>query len=403
MISPKLLRAYLAFTLLSPRLAIAQADGCSGAMDALNRVKEQIVPGLFSNSEIARERLGVMASTLEKASHVCRDSPELWYYRMVISDRLGLKQDFNYAKKRTEELNFDSHYDPFSVPASASALKETASRPSGDKWALVVGIDTFEDKRAPTLAFAAKDSRDFAHYLGDSHGGQFKADHVFQLENESATLRGIREGLGKLREVAHEDDLIVIYIASHGSPRERDPNGVSYIVTHDTNLQDAATLYASSLQMIDLVQIVNREFKARKVVLILDTCYSGGAIQDSPPGGSRGLEPVPQDGGFSDAPASTSFSEAFKNLIVGNGRAVITASRADEVSWESASLQNGYFTHYLVDVLTKAPQNTPLKDAFLKVRTRVNAQVRLDHHASQTPSFDFGPEADSIVLGPVTP
>jgi uncharacterized caspase-like protein len=368
-------------------------------MDALNRVKEQIVPGLLSSSDGGRERLTVMASTLEKASHVCRDSPELWYYRMVIAERLGLKQDFNYAKKRVEELNFEIRYNPFTAPDSAIESIDFPSARIGEKWALVVGIDTFEDKRAPALSFAVKDSRDFVGYLEGHNGGQFKPDHVLHLENGDATLRGIREGLGRLRESAQRDDLIVIYIASHGSPRERDPNGVSYVVTHDTNLQDSATLYASSLQMIDLVQTINREFKARRVVLILDTCYSGGALESAGSSGKRGLEVVLPDSLSPDAPASASFSEAFKNLIVGKGRAVITASRADEVSWESPALQNGYFTHYLIEVLGSAPRNARLRDVFAQVRTTVSTQVRLDHHASQTPSFDFGEQADAITFG----
>ena len=60
--------------------------------------------------------------------------------------------------------------------------------------------------------------------------------------------------------------------------KRQDPNGVSYVVVHDTNLDDAATLYATSLQMIDLVQQINREIKARRVVLVLDTCFSGDAL-----------------------------------------------------------------------------------------------------------------------------
>jgi hypothetical protein len=36
-------------------------------------------------------------------------------------------------------------------------------------------------------------------------------------------------------------------------------------------------LYATSLQMIDLVQEVNRQLKARRVTLILDASFSGDA------------------------------------------------------------------------------------------------------------------------------
>ena len=76
-----------------------------------------------------------------------------------------------------------------------------------------------------------------------------------------------------------------------------DPNGVSYVVLHDTNLDDEATLYATSLQMIDLVQQINREIKAQRVILILDTCFSGDALtalESGAPGSGAGHRLVRQ-------------------------------------------------------------------------------------------------------------
>ena len=265
------------------------------------------------------------------------------------------------------------------------------------------GIDKFQDTRAPQLQYAVKDSRDFVSFLEDPHGGRFEPSHVIHLENEAATLKGIREGLGKLRVEAKPDDLIVLYLSGHGSSRDVDPNGVSYIITHDTDLQDAATLYATSLQMIDLVQEINRERKARQVVLILDTCYSGDALTNpnntAAYSGSRGFVMVGNNDPPADAPASASFSAAFDNLKIGYGRAVITASRANEQSWESATLQNGYFTHYLLQVLEEGHGEAKLEDVFAQVRTRVSSHVKTDHNASQHPSFEFSEHADSIVLG----
>ena len=93
-------------------------------------------------------------------------------------------------------------------PPSLAAITNTRV---SKKWALVVGIDKFQDTRAPQLQFAAKDSRDFVNFLEDPHGGRFEPSHVIHLENEGATLKGIREGLGKLRVEAKPDDLIVLY------------------------------------------------------------------------------------------------------------------------------------------------------------------------------------------------
>jgi uncharacterized caspase-like protein len=387
---------------LAPCAAEAQGDGCKGALNALNRVKEQITPTLSANTAGGKKRLEVMQSALENGTHLCKDFPELWFYRMAVSQRLGLDKDYRYAKDKVDELGYDNRFDPFSVPPAATPRPDLAqSTGPGQKWALVVGIDKFQDSRAPQLKFAAKDSRDFVAFLEDAQGGRFDPSHVEHLENEEATLKGIKEGLGRLRVQAKAEDLIVLYLSSHGSSRYMDPNGVSYIITHDTDLQDAATLYATSLQMIDLVQEVNREFKAHQVVLILDTCYSGDALANPNDGmgSARGSLKIGSDDAPANPPASSSFSAAFENLKVGYGRAVITASRANEESWESATLQNGYFTHSLLEVLRESHGEERLDHVFPLVETKVAAQVKKELNANQNPSFEFSEHADSIVLG----
>jgi uncharacterized caspase-like protein len=370
-------------------------------MNVLNRVKEQINPGLTSTTDAGRERLKVMLYALEKSTNLCKDVPELWFYRVAVSQRLG-KPD-SYAQGKLDELPHESWFDPFSVPPAAKPPKPEEVARVRRKWALVVGINEFQDERIPHLHFAVKDSEDFASYLTDPNGGHFDPGRVQHLTDGQATLEGIREGLGYLRSHVQSDDLVVIYISSHGSPREADPNGVSYIVTHDTNIDGPEKLYATSLQMIDLVQQINREIKARRVVLILDTCYSGDA-QSTPDAaekdeGSRSISRVWAKAPPGDAPSSAAFSGALENLRIGYGRAVLTASRANERSWESTELKNGYFTRYLLDALRDGKGSNSLDQIFAKLKEKVRSRVLAEHGASQTPSCEFSEHADSIVLG----
>jgi hypothetical protein len=404
--------------LSASQLAQADADSCNGALNALNRVKEEISPKLSVDTPAGKAKLQTMQSTLERGTRVCRDFGELWYYRMAVAHRLGLEKDAAYAKTKVDDLGYTSEYDPFSLPPSATppppSQTPTPGQPRGSppgptpgkvrqKWALVVGIDSFTDKRIPSLHYSVKDSSDFVDFLKDPRGGQFDPTHIIHLANDKATLEGIREGLGRLRVDAQPDDLVVVYLSSHGSAREVDPNGVSYVMLHDTNLDDAATLYATSLQMIDLVQQINREVKARRVVLVLDTCFSGDALTSLEAGAggtaSRGFSaPVPLDKN-AEASAPPAFSAAFQNLSIGYGRAVITASRASQESWESAKLRNGYFTHYLIDALRTSHGSEPLDHLFPAVRSLVSTHVKAEVGASQDPSYEFSEGADSIVLG----
>jgi hypothetical protein len=409
-------RGWIVLLLLLSEVAwplCAQSDSCNGALSALNRVKEEITPRLSAETPSGKSKLQVMASTLERGTRVCRAFGELWFYRMAVAHRLGLEKDATYAKTKVDELGYAAEFDPFSAPSATAPASASLSPSSGQtpgkvrqKWALVVGIDSFTDKRIPSLRYSVKDSSDFVDFLKDPKGGQFDASHIIHLANDKATLEGIREGLGRLRVDAQPDDLVVVYLSSHGSPREVDPNGVSYVVVHDTNLDDAATLYATSLQMIDLVQQINREVKARRVVLVLDTCFSGDALTSLVAGAggtaSRGFSaPVPQDKA-AETSGPPAFSAAFQNLTIGYGRAVITASRASQESWESAKLKNGYFTHYLLDALRTSHGAERLDQLFPQVRSLVSTHVRAEVGASQDPSYEFSEGADSIVLGAVT-
>ncbi|HWZ44619.1 MAG TPA: caspase family protein [Candidatus Saccharimonadales bacterium] len=392
----RLLLFVSAFVCFWPCSAWAQGDGCRGALDALNRAKEQITPKLAILTESSTSQLQVMHSALENGTRLCKDFPELWYYLMIVSQRLGLEKDYAYARKKVDAFNYDNHFDPFSVPPAAAVApaappSPNTATPAGfrKKWALIVGIDQFQDESVPKLNYAAKDADDFAAFLKDPQGGRFDPGNVVYLKDQAATLKGIRAGLGKLRIQAKPGDLIVLYIASHGLPRHRDPNGVSYIIAHDTDLRDAATIYASSLQMIDLVQQINRELKARQIVLILDTCFSGDAL-------------TAYASASSETPDASSFSMAFENLKIGYGRAVLTASRANEQSWEGPKLENGgngYFMHGLLEVLREGRGAEPIEHVFAKVQKRVAARVKSDVKADQTPSFQFSEQAHGIVLG----
>jgi uncharacterized caspase-like protein len=396
----------VAIAMLCVPAASAQSDGCRGASSALNRVKEEITPTLSPATDAGKRRLEVMESTLERGTRACKDFAELWYYREIVSQQLGQAKDAAYAKTKVDDLQFSAPYNPFTEPPAAlppPVRVQAAATKVHQKWALVIGIDNFKDKRVPPLHFSVKDSTDFVNFLEDPQGGRFEPSHIFHLKNETATREGIYEGLGQLRIKAQPDDLVVVYLSSHGSPRDQDPNGVSYIVTHDTNLDDPATLYATSLQMIDLVQQINREIKARRVVLVLDTCFSGDALTSLQAGtggsASKGFIQVASKNPGEEATAPPAFSAAFQNLTIGYGRAVITASRANQLSWESATLKNGYFTHYLIDALRASHGNESLDHLFPQVRSTVAAHVKTDVGANQDPSYQFSEGADSIVIG----
>jgi hypothetical protein len=379
---------------LVPLLFTVEASAqqsCLTAINATNRAREELRPGL-PKSVLQQWRV-----YLETATTGCYNDKQVsdaYYYRHLVERELGMEE----ASKRSlsnatdkESQALQKGLDPF----LASGPRPTAGeqKPPGvvrNKWALVVGVGEFESDAFPELKWAAKDASDFASVLKGP--GNFPVDNVQVLLDKNASLAEVRRGIGWLREKAGPDDLVVLYFASHGSPRDIDPNGVSYIITSDTKAKTGADLYASSLQMVDLVDDLNREIKARRVVLFLDTCFSGDALSQQPAsGGSRAIRPP-----------KVEFSAALDQIKSGVGRVVITASRHDEESWESSSLKNGHFTYHLVQLL-KDQSEKPLKDIFPLLRDRVSESVQKEHGKGQHPVMHKTEQGEDIILGvPVT-
>lgn len=244
-----------------------------------------------------------------------------------------------------------------------SVLAVTGSdTPVQDRWALVVGVSKFKN---PTLNLsdAANDARDFADYLVKQGG--FQSDHVKILTDENATQKAILTALGGnwLPYVAQPDDLVVIYVSSHGSPAFMDIAGVNYILAHDSDVDD---LYATALEMQDLVGVLDKRLKSKRVFLILDACHSGGAVTS----GGKGL-------------ARTAINA--ENVALGKGKVLLLSSEPGQVSWELKDRPNSIFTRTLIDTLSTSTTDTTLPDLFKRLKQSVLMTALRERGVPQTP------------------
>src|SRR5262249_45825132 len=126
------------------------------------------------------------------------------------------------------------------------------------------------------------------------------------------------------------DDLVVVYLSGHGV---LDARGRLYFAATDTVKAHLSSTGVESAWLLDRLD----ECRARRQVLILDCCFSG-AFAQTKGGAEVDLE---------------------RRLIgAGRGRAVLTASRAGEYSYEGTPLPGAatsgagsVFTAALVDGL----------------------------------------------------
>jgi hypothetical protein len=212
-----------------------------------------------------------------------------------------------------------------------------------DRWAVVIGIGRYENSAIPTLRFAAADAEAFYDVLVNRAG--FPKDHVLlftERTERKPTLRNLKQALGQfLARRPQKNDLVVVYFAGHGAP-EVDPRGIEadglakYLVPIDADPND---LYSTALPMDEFQTIFDR-LEAERAVVFLDTCYSGAA------------------GGRTFAAARTRAARVddffLERLTRSRGRAIVAASRSNEVSLELPELGHGVFTYYLVRGLTGA-------------------------------------------------
>jgi hypothetical protein len=153
------------------------------------------------------------------------------YYRQLCFKRLGiepvLQRSHLEAAQRYDSEALRDGRDPFvlAVPKIYENLPVV-----GQKWALVVGISTFQPKDgAKPLRFAANDADAFAAVLRDPNVGRFPSDKVLHLTNEAATTGAIKARLNTIARAAKPEDIVVVYISTHGSPRSADLKQVSYL------------------------------------------------------------------------------------------------------------------------------------------------------------------------------
>jgi hypothetical protein len=283
-----------------------------------------------------------------------------------------------------------------------------APGPIRNRYALVVGVGRFRYGINP-LEFAGRDALAFYQFLTDQRRGQFRAENVTFLTEENATRSNIAQALNRLRQIAEEDDLVTIYMSSHGSPPDK--KGAVNIVTYDTETTPRERIWYTSITEEMLKEFVEG-VRAKRLVMVLDTCYSNGAYRAVPgflPPGGKSLGADENEGygisreygkrlfGAKDLVLESEPTRGATSKAIGAGapepwgKVLIGASGSGEKSWESDKLRNSIFTYYFVDGLSR--YNGSVQQAFNYAKPRVVSYVKEE----KGPDIDQNPQAMATV------
>jgi hypothetical protein len=359
------------------------------AQDQCNLAKDLVVQGLERVKTGTNDEVGDGLQLLKHATEVCINSGDAWYYRSLFENKLGQTAKADYSLKKAKMFGseaMDQGENPFQLATGRGAAKPSTG-PVREKWALVIGISKFQDSHLKGLAYSAKDAQDFGNLLLDPSVGRFKTSNVHTLTGE-VTTRQIKEELNWLARSAGEDDLVVIFLSSHGTPRSYDTAEVNYIATSDTQVLPEDDLFATAMPMVEISDIVRTRIKARRTAIFLDTCHSGAATASLP-------ERATAAAGSVDASAS---SEALDRIRQGVGRVILTSSKPDEVSSEGAPFQNGYFTHFLLLALRQNNGMATIDQVFAYMNDQLPKAAQAVRRR-QTPVLSRSDLGSDIVLG----
>jgi uncharacterized caspase-like protein len=406
----KVLIALLVGAMGSCNLAWGQGDRCGAGKDLVVQALERITPQSDNNAFEDALQL------LKHAVSVCGELGDAWYYRSLVEKRLGHealakyamdKARFNGSEAMEQGLNPLVLSTPASRgitaesetaasgPASPSAAPPVKPGPVNQKWALVIGISRFTDASVPSLHYTTADANAFADELKDPAIGRFPPANVHVLTDEKATTRNIKEELNWIARHAEPNDLVLIYVATHGTPRTLDSaGGANYLVTYDTEINTAGAfdedaMYATAYPMVELANAVATRMRALRTAVILDTCYSGGT--------AKAGEVAPKAQLANTAPSD----KMLNRMSQGTGRIVLAASRVDEQSMESNDLRHGYFTYYLLQALQNTKGKTPLSQVFNSVAQQVSQSVSAQGR-QQHPVMSRSSEDADFALGAVS-
>jgi hypothetical protein len=223
-----------------------------------------------------------------------------------------------------------------------------------DDYALVVGIEKYS--RLPDARYAEHDADSVkSHLLALGYPER----NIILLKGEQAT-RGPVQGYVEewLPRNTKPDSRVFVYFSGHGSPDPK--NGDAYLVPWDG---DAMFLKSTAYPLKSLYASLAR-LKAKRVVVALDSCFSGAGGRSVLASGAR---PLVSHVDTTDAPA---------------GVTVLSAASGDEITGTLDDQGHGAFTYYLLKAFNHG--SLTVKAAYAELKPKVEDSAHRQNR-EQTP------------------
>lgn len=243
------------------------------------------------------------------------------------------------------------------------SLSVKPSKPafSANDIAIIIGIEKY--RTVPTTEYATADAakvREFVTALG------IPERNIEFLADDRATLSDIRKVIEtKLPNMVKANSRVIVYYAGHGAPGTT--RGESYLVPYDG---DPSFLADTAYPLSRLYDRLSR-LKAKEVLVILDSCFSGSGGRSVIAKNIRPLVMV------KDTPPPSS-----------NKMIVLTSARGSQITTSLPEVGHGAFTYFFLRALQEG--NRDIGEVYAYLKDRVTEEAKRQN-VDQTPTISPEP------------
>jgi replicative superfamily II helicase len=230
---------------------------------------------------------------------------------------------------------------------------------------IFIGIDKYQSPEITELNCCSKDAKYLWALLKDTFPqGEFK-----KLINCEATCSNISEVFDNIIDKVSDEDLVIFHFSGHGSPN-------FHLVAHDTDINNFNATSISPDQVAGWI----KRFKNKRLLVMLDCCFSGGT-------GAKVVELGVLKRDISDE------ENDLLELIKGEGALLIAAASSEQSAWENNRVGHGLLTASLISVFINSDHVLPGKSiSLLQLADLVTKNIELEAKRigkKQTPYIAF--------------
>jgi Caspase domain len=215
-------------------------------------------------------------------------------------------------------------------------------------YVLAIGINAYVDRgwnppgsydilKFPPLNLAVSNAKALAAALKQAGAGQYAEVKITEALDADASLAHLQQIIERMASEIHPRDTFVLFAAAHGTSHQ----GRFYLIPQDYDGgTNPASLQERPIGQDQLQDWVANKIKAKKAILLLDTCESGALV-----------------GGYTRSRTEVPASEAaIGRLHEATGRPVLTAAAEGKPAFEGYK-GHGVFTWALLDALKNGDRN----------------------------------------------